>query len=81
MAEIQKRTETVVKKFYRLDLTEEEARVLYTILGKVGGDMDGYSGVSVNIFYALSGEIDGTVTSQPEYEHLTGSLRFDNNKS
>ena len=81
MAEIQKRTETVVKNFYRLDLTEEEAEVLYVILGKVGGDLNGYSEVSANIFYALSAEFPGVVTSQPAYKHVSGSLRFDETKS
>jgi len=40
VAEIQKRTETVVKNFYRLDLTEEEAQFLADVLSKVGGNVD-----------------------------------------
>ena len=81
MAEIQKRTETVVKSFYRLDLTEEEARVLYVILGEVGGSAGGYGGVSVKIFHALAREIDELSTSLLEFKHVAGSLYFDDNKS
>lgn len=39
MAEIQKRTETVPKNFYRLDLDEEEAQFLVDLLARVGGDL------------------------------------------
>lgn len=37
MAEIQKRTETVVKSFYRLDLDYDEAKFLADLVGCVGG--------------------------------------------
>jgi hypothetical protein len=41
MAEVQKRTETVVKDFYRLDLTQEEGKFLADLLGCVGGSSEG----------------------------------------
>ena len=56
MAEIQKRTETVVKNFYRLDLTEEEAGVLAVVLAAVGGPHGGYRGVTQEILDILSNE-------------------------
>lgn len=37
MAEAQLRQETVVKKFVRLDLTEDEAEFLVDVLARVGG--------------------------------------------
>lgn len=37
MAEAQMRQETVVKKFVRLDLTEDEAEFLVDVLARVGG--------------------------------------------
>lgn len=39
MAEIQKRTETVTKTFYRLDLDENEAQFLVDVLARIGGDL------------------------------------------
>lgn len=39
MAEIQKRTETVTKNFYRLDLDEDEAQFLVDVLARIGGDL------------------------------------------
>jgi hypothetical protein len=41
MAKIQKHTETIVKDFYRLDLTQEEGKFLADLLGCVGGSSEG----------------------------------------
>lgn len=41
MAKIQKHTETIVKDFYRLDLTQEEGKFLADLLGCVGGEREG----------------------------------------
>lgn len=57
MAEIQKRTETVVKNFYRLDLSQEEVEVLVAVIGRVGGDPAGYRGASQGIYDALISEV------------------------
>jgi len=80
MAEIQKRTETVVSHFYRVDLSQEEIEVLYVVLGKVAGDAYGYRGVSHGIFDAIHRAVGGLSTDVKPYARLTGSLRFSSEK-
>lgn len=53
MAEIQKRTETVTKNFYRMDLSQEEAEVLFVVMGSVGGDPNGPRGITQKIYDEL----------------------------
>lgn len=57
MAEILKRTETVTRNFYRLDLSQEEVEVLVAVIGRVGGKSVGYRGVSQGIYDALISEV------------------------
>lgn len=56
MASAQLRTETVVKKFVRLDLSEEEAKFLADLLGQVGGNPNGRCAHGEKIAEALKGE-------------------------
>jgi hypothetical protein len=76
MAEIQKRTETVVKNFYRLDLSQEEAEVLYVVLGKISGDPEGYRGITGAIFGELNNELGMLSRDVQAHSKLIGSLTF-----
>jgi hypothetical protein len=79
MAEILKRTETVVRSFYRLDLTEEEVKVLAVVLGAVSGPTTGYRGVSQGILDALSSEGVDWYNSAANRKY-SGYLTFDDEK-
>lgn len=80
MAEILKRTETVVKNFYRLDLDQEEIEVLYVVLGSVSGGQYGYAGVSEGIFDKISSELGVIAVRVDANKKLTGTLRFQDTK-
>jgi len=80
MAEIQKRTETVVKNFYRLDLSEEEAEVLAVVLATVGGSVSGYRGVAKEILEALGSEGASWHTSPVGRKYSGAGITFDDTK-
>lgn len=77
MAEIQKRTETTVRSFYRLDLSQEEAEVLYVVLGKVGGLNSGYRSATQHIYDELKKSVGYETYKLDAYDHITGTLHFD----
>jgi hypothetical protein len=77
MAEIQKRTETVVQNFYRLDLSQEEAEVVYAVLGKVSGPIYGFRGVSQGVFDSLSKALGVAAMDLVQSGRLVGTLRFE----
>ena len=76
MAEIQKRTETVVKSFYRLDLSQDEAEVLLVVLGGVSGSFKGYRGLVKNMYDALSKEMDLRSANVRAGDFFVGGGRF-----
>lgn len=80
MAEIQKRTETVVSHFYRVDLSQEEIEVLYAVIGKIAGHTAGYAGVASDIFDAIHRAVGELSTAVRPYARLSGSLRFEDTK-
>lgn len=80
MAEIQKRTETVVTNFYRLDLSQEEIEVLYAVLGSVSGSKYGYAGVAEGIFGKIYSGLDVIAMRVDCHKKLRGTLSFEDTK-
>lgn len=75
MASIQERTETVVTKSYRLDLSETEAEILAAILGRIGGPMTGFRGHMQEILDVLVSVGVKFINTASERQ-LTGSMDF-----
>lgn len=77
MAEIQKRTETVTKNFYRLDLSQEETEVLFAVMGSVGGDPDGPRGITQKIYDELKKSLNLDSVMEVRLNHkMTGYITF-----